>query len=100
MGRHRMTGTKVEMHALVRGRVQGVFYRQFTLEQAQTLGLRGWVRNHEDGATVEVMGQGPRPALEKLLTALREGPADATVTGVEVDWRPPGAAFLRFTVRG
>ena len=58
-----------ELHAYVRGWVQGVGFRYFVVENALTLGLRGYVRNARDGS-VEVLAQGSRPALERLLALL------------------------------
>ncbi|TMD54260.1 MAG: acylphosphatase, partial [Chloroflexi bacterium] len=66
--------TLEELHAYVHGRVQGVGFRYFVAQKAQSLGLRGYVRNEYDGS-VEVLAQGPRPALEHLLTYLRRGPS-------------------------
>ena len=54
---------------------------------ARPLGLRGWVRNRADGS-VEVVAEGERPALDKLLKAAREGPRHARVTDVDVEWLP------------
>lgn len=67
---------------LVRGRVQGVGFRWWTVRMARDLGLRGTVRNRSDGA-VEVHAAGPRPSLERLASALGGGPAHARVEGVE-----------------
>lgn len=67
----------------VKGRVQGVFYRQSTRQEAQQLGLRGWVRNMGDG-TVEALVQGPEPAVDTLIAWCKIGPASATVDSVDV----------------
>ena len=66
------------------GRVQGVWYRAWTLETAQHLGLDGWVRNRIDG-TVEVFAVGSADAVEKLVAACHEGPPAAKVERVEVE---------------
>ena len=87
-----------ELHATVRGSVQGVGFRYFVVDRALSLGLRGYARNASDGS-VEVLAQGPRPALESLLTLLRRGPAAADVTGVEVDWGEPSSHLSGFHVR-
>jgi acylphosphatase len=87
-----------ELHALARGRVQGVGFRYFVVEEALQLGLRGYVRNAGSG-DVEVLAQGPRPALERLLTLLRQGPAAAQVSEVTGTWRQPGEHFSGFHVR-
>jgi acylphosphatase len=67
---------------VVRGRVQGVFFRQSTVEQARTLGITGWVRNREDGC-VEGLASGTPAALEQLRGWLKQGPPSARVEGVE-----------------
>jgi len=87
-----------QLHAIVRGRVQGVNFRSSTIHQASRLGLSGWVRNQPDGS-VEVLAQGPRPTLEQLLTFLHQGPPGARVTAVEPAWQPPTETFNQFEVR-
>lgn len=67
---------------VVSGRVQGVFYRQSALQQARALGLRGWVRNRDDGR-VEGLAQGEAPALDQFRTWLEQGPPAANVTALE-----------------
>src|SRR5258708_4434117 len=77
-----------ELHEYVRGRVQGVGFRYFVVENDLTLGLRGYVRNGRDDS-VEVLAQGPRPALERLLALLRQGPPAAHVSEGRTEWRKP-----------
>jgi acylphosphatase len=67
---------------LVTGRVQGVYFRQSTADQARQLGLNGWVRNLPDGR-VEGVASGPSAALETLKTWLRRGPAAARVDDLQ-----------------
>jgi acylphosphatase len=67
---------------LVRGRVQGVGYRYFALQQAEALRVSGFARNLPDGR-VEVVGEGPEAAMLDFEAKLREGPAFAQVEGVE-----------------
>ena len=86
------------LQALVRGRVQGVFFRDFTQRHATRLALVGWVRNLSDGGTIEVLAEGSRSALEELLADLRKGPAGATVTGVDVEWSKSRSEFGEFRV--
>lgn len=71
------------MRYIVHGRVQGVFYRASTREQALRLGLKGWVRNLEDGC-VEALACGPETQLEVFCDWLWQGPAQADVTDVVV----------------
>jgi len=67
----------------IHGRVQGVWYRGWTVETAQDLGLTGWVRNRSDG-TVEALLRGPTRAVTTMITACHQGPPAARVTRVEV----------------
>ena len=78
---------RVCWHALVRGRVQGVAYRQHTDEQAQRLDLDGWVRNLEDGR-VEVLFEGEAEAVQALATWLEQGPPAAEVAEVSLSEMP------------
>ncbi len=64
------------------GRVQGVGFRWFVLSHAQSLGVRGWVRNTEDGA-VEVVGLAGAAAIEQLDAQLTAGPPGARILRVE-----------------
>ena len=77
-------------HAFVRGRVQMVGFRFFTIMRAEDRGINGWVRNCRDGS-VEVEAVGPRGALDHFLQDLRGGPPSARVTAVDVEWlsNPP-----------
>ena len=84
--------------AIVHGRVQGVFFRDFTRREAIALGLKGYVHNLPDG-TVEVIAEGPRETLEQLLNKVKIGPSSARVDRVEVQWAEPTGEFQRFEVR-
>ena len=76
----------------VKGRVQGVGYRYFVLREAEALGIAGFARNLPDGS-VEVVAEGPEEALKRFEARLRQGPAFATVAGVErVESTPRGDA--------
>lgn len=66
----------------VHGKVQGVFYRDWTVETASALGLKGWVRNCVDGS-VEAHLQGDDAAIERMIAAMQEGPPRASVTRVQ-----------------
>jgi acylphosphatase len=84
---------------IVVGRVQGVFFRASTLERAQSLSLYGSVRNLSDGS-VEIMAEGPRYALEDLVTWAKEGPPEAIIEDTIVRWRKPTGEFRSFRVVG
>ncbi len=84
-------------HLYVSGRVQGVFFRAYTEEQANALGLKGWVRNRSD-ARVEVVCEGHREDVEKLIEWCRVGPPGASVRDVEVDWETPTGEFSNFVI--
>lgn len=87
-----------ELAVSISGYVQGVGFRDFAIRKAQPLGLRGYTRNLGNG-DVEVVAQGPRPALERLLSYLRQGPSAAQVEEVQVSWRTPTEHFSGFHVR-
>jgi len=86
------------LRAVVRGRVQGVGFRDYVYTRARFLGLRGYVRNLPDGRSLEVVAEGPREDLEQLLEYLREGPRTARVDSVDVEWREARGAYDRFGV--
>jgi len=69
--------------AVISGKVQGVFYRQNTLQKAQSLNLTGWVRNNDDD-TVELHACGAEENIKNLVEWLWQGPPRAQVT--QVDW--------------
>ncbi len=87
-----------EARVVVSGRVQGVWFRASTREVAEGLGVRGFVRNLPD-RRVEAVLQGSRPAVEKAIAFMREGPPGAVVTEVAVEWREPTETFEGFHVR-
>jgi acylphosphatase len=91
--------TRASLHAIVHGRVQGVGFRQFVRRKALVLGLRGWVRNLDDGRSVELDAAGERTALAALLELVRAGPSFAHVTRVQHDWSDAGAEGAGFEIR-
>jgi acylphosphatase len=87
------------LEARVTGRVQGVYFRHYTVEQARALGLNGWVANTPDGS-VRVVAEGPEAALKQLLLWLHSGPAMAHVDAVHAVWSESAGEFHSFSVRG
>jgi len=84
-------------HVWISGRVQGVFFRANTWEQARALGLTGWVRNLPDGR-VETVFEGDAPAVEAMLAWCRIGTPPARVDGIEAREEPPGGEYADFAV--
>ena len=86
------------LHAIVRGRVQGVGYRATTLGQARRFSVAGWVRNLPDGS-VEVLAEGGEPGVLGFLDYLRHGPNGARVTHVDTDWTEAKGDLQGFEIR-
>ena len=88
---------RIGRHVRVTGRVQDVFFRQWSCEQARQLGVTGWVRNCADGS-VEAHLSGEEDAVRRLIEKMRRGPSAAQVAGLSVeDAEPEGS--VRFEVR-
>ena len=87
----------ISIRARIRGRVQGVGYRDWTMRRADALQLRGWVRNRRDGS-VEALFIGPRPAVERMVANCRLGPSLARVDTVDTETAAV-AAYDSFIVR-
>lgn len=85
------------LHAIVRGRVQGVGYRYFALRRARALGVCGFVRNLADGS-VEARVEGAQEALDAFVLGLREGPSFGKVDAVDVTPAEP-RGFDSFEIR-
>ncbi|AAL63341.1 acylphosphatase [Pyrobaculum aerophilum] len=85
-------------HVFIRGKVQGVFFRQSMKEVAMRNGVKGWVRNRSDGKTVEAVLEGPRDAVMKVLEWARIGPPGARVEDIEVQWEEYKGEFKDFKI--
>ncbi len=84
--------------AIVTGLVQGVNFRAYAHRRAVELGLVGYVRNCADGS-VEIIAEGTRERLARLLDWARHGPAAAVVENVDAQWRAAVGEFQRFEIR-
>ncbi len=83
---------------VVRGRVQGVGFRLFTMRLAREMGLSGFVRNLPDGRSVEAVAQGQAERVRQFVVALREGPGGSLVAEVEESVEPLTDAEAGFAV--
>lgn len=88
MADERTTDTRICVRCHVAGRVQGVFFRASTREQAQRLGLTGYAKNLADGR-VEVLACGAPEVVSRLQAWLRKGPPGAQVTGIACETIAP-----------
>lgn len=82
----------------ITGLVQMVGFRASARQQARRLGVNGWVRNRQDG-NVELLMEGERQAVEKLIVWCGQGPPGAVVKGVEVTWEEYHGEVEGFTIR-
>lgn len=89
---------KARAHVLVSGKVQGVFFRQKTKRQAQSLGVKGWVRNLPDGR-VEAVFEGEEQAVKALVEYCRHGPSYAIVENVNVNYENYSGEFTDFQIK-
>ena len=78
---------RVRRHVIVRGHVQGVWFRESTKQEAQKVGVTGWVRNLPDD-TVEAALEGAPDAVEQVLAFCRVGPPAAEVTSIDIRHEP------------
>lgn len=85
------------IHVVVKGKVQGVYYRASTQAQAQALGLTGWVRNLANG-DVEFEAQGSQDKLDSLLLWAQKGPARAQVATLSCNPCTPVTGETDFNV--
>lgn len=89
---------EVRLYVKIDGHVQGVGFRYFVLEKAIDLNITGWVCNTYQGQ-VEVIAEGSRSQLEKLLTYLNRGPAGAHVADIESQWGISTGEYSDFIIQ-
>jgi acylphosphatase len=83
----------------VKGRVQGVFFRAYTKEQADKAGVKGFVRNLA-GGTVEIVSEGSDIELRHFLNMIEKGPPQSKVEDITVKWEEPKNEFKKFYILG
>ena len=88
----------VRAHLLISGRVQGVFFRAHMKEEAEKLGVTGWVKNLPDGR-VEAIIEGEEEKVKQLIEWAHHGPPAAKVEKVEVEWEEPKHEYKEFKIR-
>jgi acylphosphatase len=86
-----------QVQLLVRGRVQGVYFRASAQREARRLGLTGWVKNRADGS-VEIVAEGEEVAIRELYGWAQKGPSAARVDRVETRWRSYSGEFPDFRI--
>jgi len=86
------------LKAKIFGQVQGVFFRSYIEQAAQSLGLVGWVKNESDGS-VKVVAEGDKEDLKKIIKFLKRGPNSAKITKTEIKWEKSKGEFKDFGIR-
>jgi acylphosphatase len=82
---------------VIKGRVQGVFFRAAAQREARRLGITGWVKNRTDGS-VEVLAEGDEDSIKELTIWANHGPSAARVDQVDVRWRGYTGEFAEFAI--
>lgn len=98
MSREDLTCDLARIRMVIRGRVQGVFFRATAADEASALGVPGFARNRADGA-VEIVAEGDRRKLERFLGWAHMGPPRARVDEVRVEWSVATGEFSGFAIR-
>jgi acylphosphatase len=93
-----MANMKVRAHIFVSGRVQGVFFRMETCDEATKRNITGWVRNTSSDR-VEAIFEGEKEDVEKLIKFCKSGPPAARVTKIDVQWEEYTGEFKSFKIR-
>lgn len=88
---------KSRVHIIVSGRVQGVFFRDFTRRLAAELKLTGWVKNTRDG-NVEIIAEGDKDKLQQLIEVVKIGPPSAKVKDCKIEWSEFAGEFKDFEI--
>ena len=89
---------QLRAHVIVHGLVQGVWFRASTRDEADRLGVTGWVRNLPDGS-VEAVFEGEKKKVEEIVRWCHKGPSGANVSKVEIVWEPSRKEVGHFAIR-
>jgi len=92
-----MVMENVRARVIIEGRVQGVFFRYHTQEMALHLGLKGWVKNRRDGR-VEAVFEGDKNRVDQVIQWCHQGPSEARVTKVHLNWEDYTGEFEDFAI--
>jgi acylphosphatase len=90
-----MANKRVQL--IVKGRVQGVFFRASAQREARRLGVTGWVKNRTDGS-IELLAEGEEDAIKEIVSWANHGPTAARVDHVDVRWRGYTGEFFEFAI--
>jgi len=88
---------KARVHIFVSGLVQGVFFRENTRQEAEKLGIKGWVKNLPDGK-VEAVFEGDRNKVEEMIEWSKKGPSPAKVENIDLNWEDFQNEFSEFNI--
>jgi acylphosphatase len=86
-----------QLQLIIRGRVQGVYFRASTQREARRLGLSGWVKNRADGS-LEILAEGEEASIRELYGWAQKGPSAARVERVDTRWRSFTGDFPDFRI--
>lgn len=89
---------KSRVHIFVSGRVQGVSFRYYTAQKAEELGLKGWVRNTEDGE-LEAVFEGKQDKIKEIISWMRKGPPSAKIDNINIKEEQNRGEFSNFEIR-
>ena len=89
---------RIRIHLIIKGRVQGVYFRAATVSEANRLGVKGWVMNRRDGS-VEVLVEGSPTSVYELIAWCRHGPPGARVSEVSQEYDNTEPEFYDFRIR-
>jgi len=93
-----MQGNLKRVHILIYGEVQGVFFRAYTKKTADSIGIKGWVRNKPNG-TVEAVAEGSKKDLDEFLEKIAKGPQTSEVVEVRRAWEKATGEFEGFEIK-